>query len=36
MSVAPAMARDDDLCFASATSLAGMIARREISPVELV
>jgi aspartyl-tRNA(Asn)/glutamyl-tRNA(Gln) amidotransferase subunit A len=27
---------DDDLCFTSATRLAAMIARREISPVEVV
>jgi aspartyl-tRNA(Asn)/glutamyl-tRNA(Gln) amidotransferase subunit A len=26
---------DHDLCFTSATRLAGMIARREVSPVEV-
>src|SRR5204863_361807 len=30
------MARDEELCFAPAVKLAGMIARREVSPVEVV
>jgi len=35
MSLAPAIDRDD-LCFMSATRLADMIARRQLSPVEVV
>ncbi|MGB9369561.1 MAG: amidase [Xanthobacteraceae bacterium] len=30
------MARDEELCFTPAAKLAGMIARREVSPIEVV